>query len=71
MRTRHDFAKTLRDGRRVVARHDGKDWSVRLYSQGEPARLVGYGIAATRLAALEGAGVSRELAGEVLGPISI
>ena len=69
--TRRDFATTLRDGRRVVGRHDGKDWSVRLYSPGEPARLVGYGVAATRLAALEDAGVSGELAGEVLGRIGI
>jgi hypothetical protein len=69
--TRRDFATTLRDGRRVVGRHDGKDWSVRLYSPGQPARLVGYGVAATRLAALEDAGVSAELAGEVLGRIGI
>ena len=60
-----DFAVTLSDGRRVVGNDRDGDWSVYVY--GDDGRLLGYGAAATRLNALEHAGLSGEHAGEVLG----
>ncbi len=61
----HDFAVTLSDGRRVVGHDRDREWSVHLY--GDDGRLIGYASAGTRLHALEQAGLSSDLAGEVLG----
>ncbi|MGB0095731.1 MAG: hypothetical protein WBP81_24720 [Solirubrobacteraceae bacterium] len=66
-----DFATTLHDGRRLLGKHAGGRWSVHVYSPGEHARLLGYGVASTRPHALERAGLSGEDAGEVLGRIGI
>ena len=69
--TDQDFATTLRDGRRVIGRREGSEWSIHVYSSARQSRLLGYGIAATRPDALERAGLSGEDAGEVLGRIGI
>ena len=69
--TDQDFATTLRDGRRVIGRREGSEWSIHVYSSARQSRLLGYGVAATRPDALERAGLSGEDAGEVLGRIGI
>ena len=69
--TDQDFATTLRDGRRVIGRLEGSEWSIHVYSSARQSRLLGYGVAATRPDALERAGLSGEDAGEVLGRIGI
>jgi hypothetical protein len=66
-----DFATTLHDRRRVIGRHDRRAWSVHVYSSHDLARLLGYGTAPTRPAALQAAGLSGEDAGEVLGRIGV
>jgi hypothetical protein len=66
-----DFATTLQDGRRVIGRLDRSEWAVHVYSAHDQPRLLGYGTAGSRLAALEAAGLSGDDAGEVLGRISI
>jgi hypothetical protein len=67
--TDQDFATTLRDGRRVIGRREGSEWSIHVYSPDRQSRLLGYGVAATRPDALERAGLTGEDAGEVLGRI--
>ena len=69
--TDQDFATTLRDGRRVIGRREGSEWSIHVYSPDRQSRLLGYGAAATRPDALERAGLTGEDAGEVLGRIGI
>ena len=69
--TDQDFATTLRDGRRVIGRREGSEWSIYVYSPGEQSRLLGYGTAATRPDALQRAGLTGQDAGEVLGRIGI
>jgi hypothetical protein len=69
--TDQDFATTLHDGRRVIGRCEGSEWSIYVYSPGGRSRLLGYGIAATRPDALQRAGLTGEDAGEVLGRIGI
>ena len=69
--TDQDFATTLRDGRRVIGRREGSEWSIHVYSPAGQSRLLGYGVAATRPDALERAGLTGEDAGEVLGRIGI
>jgi hypothetical protein len=69
--TDQDFATTLRDGRRVIGRREGNEWSIHVYSPDRQSRLLGYGVAATRPDALERAGVTGEDAAEVLGRIGI
>jgi hypothetical protein len=44
---------------------------VHVYSPHDAPRLVGYGTATTRLAALQAAGLSAEDAGEALGRVGI
>ena len=66
-----DFATTLHDGRRVIGRREGSEWSIYVYSPGGQSRLLAYGIAATRADALQRAGLTGEDAGEVLGRIGI
>ena len=69
--TDQDFATTLRDGRRVIGRREGNEWTIHVYSPARQSRLLGYGVAATRPDALERAGLTGEDAGEVLGRIGI
>lgn len=69
--TGSDFATTLHDGRRVVGRKRERRWEVHVYSPDRRSRLLGYGTALTRPAALASAGLSGEDAGEVLGRIGI
>ena len=66
-----DFAVTLSDGRRVVGHDRDGEWSIYVYAGDGDRRLLGYGIARTRLDALEHAGLSGEDAGEVLGRAGI
>jgi len=61
----HDFAVTLSDGRRVIGHDRDREWSIYVYS--DDGRLLGYGGAATRVRALEQAGLSGDHVGEVLG----
>jgi hypothetical protein len=68
--TDQDFATTLHDGRCVIGRREGSEWSIHVYSPGGQC-LLGYGIAATRPDALQRAGLTGEDAGEVLGRIGI
>ncbi len=60
-----DFAVTLSDGRRVVGHDRDRKWTVSVYASG--GQLLGCGHAGTRLQALDGAGLSGDDAGEVLG----
>jgi len=69
--TGRDFATTLHDGRRVVGRKREHRWEVHVYSPERRARLVGYGTALTRPAALAAAGLSGDDSGEVLGRVGI
>jgi hypothetical protein len=68
---RPDFAVTLRDGRRVVGRRRDGEWAISVYATDDDGRLLGYGTDRTRPRALEHAGLSGDVAGEVLGRAGI
>ena len=67
--TRHDFATTLHDGRRVIGRQRDSHWQIHVYSP--DCRPLGSGAAPTRPDALASAGLSGEDTGEVLGRVGI
>ena len=67
--TRHDFATTLHDGRRVIGRQRDSHWQIHVYST--DCRPLGHGAARTRPDALAAAGLSGEDTGEVLGRVGI
>ena len=66
-----DFAVTLSDGRRVIGRDRDGEWSICVYAPDSDGRLLAFGSAATRLQALEQAGLCSDDAGEVLGRAGI
>ena len=53
----------------MIGRRENRQWSVHVYSSHDQRRLLGYGTAPSRLAALEAAGLGGEDVGEVLGRI--
>jgi hypothetical protein len=69
--TGRDFSTTLHDGWRGVGRVRDGYRRIHVYWPGREARLLGYGTARTRLAALVAAGLSGEDAGEVLGRVGV
>jgi hypothetical protein len=60
-----DFSVQLSDCRRVIGDDHHGEWTIYVY--GSDGELLGYGTAATRLHALEDAGLSDDDTGEVLG----
>jgi hypothetical protein len=69
--TDQGFATTVHDGRRVIGRREGSEWSITCTRRAGNPVSSATGMAATRLDALQRAGLTSDDAGEVLGRIGI